>query len=105
MGLGKCLASRPGSEILHRPPPGLDLVIALGVGILDKSPGLMVKSNRARTVDLVANKTGSAVDKVNPVSEAVLEVDFMARGNGYAVGDNNHRDPFNSMPPAFHCRA
>src|SRR5438093_11006403 len=90
VGLGEVLALGPGDEVLEAPPPGLHLVVALPLRVVRPGAALVVELHRARAVHLVADEAGMAVHEMDAPSEAVLEVDLMAPGDGDAVGHDDH---------------
>ena len=91
MRFGERRALRPLDELVERPPPGFHLVVTRA----DRPPrpfsGLMVQLHRARSVHLVSNEAFGLIHQMDPLSETVLEVDFVALGDGNAIRDANHR--------------
>jgi len=68
MGLAKRLALRPGDEGLHAGPPRLDLVEALGLGVID------VKTQEVEPPTLVADRIRRALEIV-PAERLVINPD------------------------------
>ena len=57
MGFGKGFTARPGDKVVHAAPPGFHFVVAFGVGVWHESATLVVKANRAWTVNFVAKES------------------------------------------------
>ena len=94
MGFGKGFTARPGDKVVHAAPPGFHFVVALGVGVCHESATLMIKANRSRAVNFVANESRRLVDQVHAITKTVLEIDFMSLRDRDTVSDNNHHSTF-----------
>src|SRR5262249_50764417 len=75
--LGNVCTLPPGHEVVDPPPPSHPLEVALALGNVDPSAGLVVEAHRARAMHLVADEARVAVDQVNPLAKAILEIDLV----------------------------
>jgi hypothetical protein len=50
----------------------------------------VVEAHRARAVHLVADEARVAVDQVNSLAKAILEIDLVTAGDRNAIRDDNH---------------
>ena len=91
VGLGERGALRPRGEVVDGAPPGLHLVEARRLGVVDEAAAGVVELHRPGAVHLVADEPGRPVDEVGAPLEAVFEVDLVALCDGDAVGDDDHR--------------
>ncbi len=86
---GESRTPDPGGKVFEGPPPGLDLIVALGVGIIAPRAAVVVEAHGSGAVDLVAHEARGLINQVRAVSETVLEVDFVTGRDRNAIGDDN----------------
>src|SRR5436853_7484988 len=84
VGLGEVLALGPRDEVREGPPPGLHLVVALGVRVLRPGAALVVELHRARAEHLVANEAGMADHEMDAPWEVDRVVDTIGSVAGIA---------------------
>ena len=101
MGFGERLTPCPSDKVVHRSPPGLDLVVALRVWVVDECSSVMVESNRARAMNFIADETGRLVDEVDPITETVFEIDLVSPSYWDAISNDNHCAAFHAGSYSF----